>query len=395
MLRRLGVPDRLHRVPVLREPPGGGPVQPGDLARRGAPQLQPQQRGEHLVVAEPGPCRVQRDRERVRGLQVLQHLLGALVPGQQGSQLPVHPLQDGGAQQQPPHRLALPVQHLSQQVLRHRPLAAGELRREPLRIRVPGRCQRGQPESRRPPLGPLMQHRQRRPGQLHPCRREQLPRLGQGELQVPGADLGQVPFQPQPVQPQPDVMPGRQHEPQPRRRSHHQQLQLPQRVRAQLVHVIDHQPQGLFQRRQVIQQPFNQRPPAEVRCRRHRPYQPGPGARLAQRLKHRLPEPLRVTLLPPRRYPRRPPRRPSPGDPRPQQYRLAAAGRRRHYRHPRRPPEPRKQCRPGNQCVRTTADLEVRALRCLGLHQVAGVGDVLDDGRGDPAPDVPLHERLA
>ena len=40
-------------------------------------------------------------------------------------------------------------------------------------------------------------------------------------------------------------------------------------------------------------------------------------------------------------------------------------------------------------------DLEVRALRCLGLHQVAGVGDVLDDGRSDPAPDVPLHERLA
>ena len=81
--RRLGVPDRLHREPVPGEPPGGGPVQPGDLTRRGAPQLQLQQAGEQLVVAEPGPRRVQRHHERVRLLQVLQDPLPALTPGQQ------------------------------------------------------------------------------------------------------------------------------------------------------------------------------------------------------------------------------------------------------------------------------------------------------------------------
>jgi hypothetical protein len=39
-------------------------------------------------------------------------------------------------------------------------------------------------------------------------------------------------------------------------------------------------------------------------------------------------------------------------------------------------------------------DLEPRALRRLGLHQVAGVGDVPYDGRGDPAPDIALNQRF-
>ena len=119
--------------------------------------------------------------------------------------------------------------------------------------------------------------RQRRVGQLHPGGRQQLPGLGQGELQVTGADLGQLALQPQPVQAQPHVMPGRQHEPQLRRGPHDQQLQLPQRLRVQLVHVIDHQPQPLVQRRQVAQQPLRQRPPVQVRRRRHRPHRPRPG----------------------------------------------------------------------------------------------------------------------
>ena len=178
--RRLGVPDRLHRVPVARQPPGRQLVQRGDLLWLGAAQLQLQQVGEQVVVAEPRPRRVQRHHERVRLLQILQHPLPAAAPGQQVGQLAVDPLQHAGPQQQPPHLLGLPLQHLGQQVLRHRPLGAGELRREPLRIRVPGQRQRRQPQPRRPPLGPLHQHRQRRLGQLHPGRGEQRPRLGAG-----------------------------------------------------------------------------------------------------------------------------------------------------------------------------------------------------------------------
>ena len=59
-----------------------------------------------------------------------------------------------------------------------------------------------------------MQRRQRRPGQFHPGRLQQRPRLIDGEPQIGGADLGQLPLQPQPVQAQAQVMPGGQHEPQ-------------------------------------------------------------------------------------------------------------------------------------------------------------------------------------
>ena len=80
--RRLRVPDRLHREPVLRKPLRGHPVQPGDLLRRGVPQLQLQQVGEQVVVTEPGTARVQRDHERVGRLQFMQHPLPARASGQ-------------------------------------------------------------------------------------------------------------------------------------------------------------------------------------------------------------------------------------------------------------------------------------------------------------------------
>ncbi len=64
VLRRLGVPDRLHREPMVREPAGGRAMQGKELTRCAAPQLQLQQVGEQLVVAEPGPRRVHRHHER-------------------------------------------------------------------------------------------------------------------------------------------------------------------------------------------------------------------------------------------------------------------------------------------------------------------------------------------
>jgi len=119
-----------------------------------------------------------------------------------------------------------------------------------------------------------MQQRQRRSGQLYSRRLEQRSRLGCSEPQVIRADLGQLSLQPQPVQPQPHVMPGGQHEPQLGRRAHQQQLQLPPRlVRTQLMQVVDHQPQPALQRRQVLQQPLHDRPPVQIRRRRQRAHQ--------------------------------------------------------------------------------------------------------------------------
>ena len=60
-------------------------------------------------------------------LQVLQNPLAAGVSGQQVGEFAVDPFTHRGAQQQPPHLLALPLQNLGQQVRGHRALAPGKL----------------------------------------------------------------------------------------------------------------------------------------------------------------------------------------------------------------------------------------------------------------------------
>ena len=194
VLRGLGMPDRLDRVSVPGEPPSSQLVQCCDFPRFGVAQLQLQQVSEEMVIPEPGPRRVQRHHERVRLFQILQHALPARASGQQVGKLAVDPLQDTGPQQQPPDVLTLPIQHLGQQVFGHRPLGAGELFGEPLRIRVPGQRQRRQPQPRRPPFSPVHQLRHRRSWQIHSGRDEQGLRLGDGEPQIVRADLGQLPL---------------------------------------------------------------------------------------------------------------------------------------------------------------------------------------------------------
>ncbi len=228
--RGLGLADRLDRVPVPGEPCGGRAVQRGPFVRLGAAQLQLQQVREQPVVAEPRPARVQRDHERAGLLQILQDPFPARGAGQHVRQRAGHPLQHRRAQEQSPHLLALPVQHLGQQVLGHRPIGAGELRGEPLRVRVPGQRQRGQPQPGHPALGPSVQPGQHLVRQLHSGGAEQRARLGQAEPQIGRPDLGQLSVQPQPVQSQPQVMPGREDEPKLPRRAQHQQLQLGQHL---------------------------------------------------------------------------------------------------------------------------------------------------------------------
>jgi hypothetical protein len=236
VLRRLGVPDRFDRQLMGGEPARGPLVQPGDPVRLGPTQLQPQQIREQVVVAEPGARGVHRDDERVGLLQVLQHPLAAGGSGQQVGQLAVDPLQHAGPQQQPAHRRWLPLQHLGQQVVGHRPLAAGELRREPVRRRVPGQRQGRQSQPGHPALGALVQQPERRRGQLDAGSLEQGPCLGPAEPQIVPPDLDQLALEPEAVQAEAQIVPGREDEPQLRRGPHHQQLELPaRRLRAELV----------------------------------------------------------------------------------------------------------------------------------------------------------------
>ena len=81
------------------EPAGGDLVQRGNLIRRCAAQLEVQQLREQLVVAEPGPARVQGDHEGVGVFQVLQRPFSAAFPGQQIGQLAVDPIQHARAEQ--------------------------------------------------------------------------------------------------------------------------------------------------------------------------------------------------------------------------------------------------------------------------------------------------------
>jgi hypothetical protein len=205
------------------------------------------------VVAEPGPASIERDHERVRCLQFLQNPLPARRAGQQVGERAVDPLEHRGAQQQPPDFLGLVLENLGQQVLGHSALGTGELGGEPLRIGMPGQQQRGQPQPRRPPFGPLVQQRPRRIGHLDSGRRKQSARLVEGEAQSIGADLGQPALQAQAVRPQPQIMSGGENEPQLPGRAHQQQFDLLQRVPGtQLVHVVEHQPDTILERAQVL-----------------------------------------------------------------------------------------------------------------------------------------------
>jgi hypothetical protein len=262
-------------------------VQASDCTGLGAAQLELQQAGEQVVIPEPGARGVQRQHERVRLFQVLQQPLRATAPAEQVGQLAVDPLEDAGAQQQAPHRCGLPVQYLRQEILRYGPLTARELRREPARIGMPSQRQRRQPQPGRPPLRPVHQQLHHGIGKLRPRPGQQLASLCHREAQVLGPYFGQVSLQPQPVQPQPHIMPGGQHKPQLLRRAQHQQLQLPARlIRMQLMQIINHQPQPFAQRCQIRQEPFGDRPPIQIRRCRQRSHQNRPGRRLPERVQH-------------------------------------------------------------------------------------------------------------
>ncbi|ALG09707.1 hypothetical protein AOZ06_24880 [Kibdelosporangium phytohabitans] len=227
VLRGLGMPDRLGRVSVRGEPVSGFPVQHGRIRRRRAAQFQPRQVGEQPVVAKPRPGRVHCRHEGVRLLQISQDPLATAAPGEQIGQLPVDSPEQGRPQQQLAHRAGLPFQHLAQQVLGDGPFTAGELRHQPLRVRVPGKGQRCEPQPRRPALGPFPQASRGGRRHRHPGRSQQLTGLLQREPQVGRTDLGQLTVEPHAVQPQPDLLPGDEDEPQRGRCPHDQQFQLP------------------------------------------------------------------------------------------------------------------------------------------------------------------------
>ena len=132
----LGVTDRDDGVPMLGEPGSGDAVQVTDDIGLAAPKLEEQEIREERVVAEPRSSRVDRYDERVGVLQLEERALRAAGAGEAIGEGAADPLEDRGAEQEAPDLLGLALEDLGQQVVRHRPLAAGELGDEPLGIRV-------------------------------------------------------------------------------------------------------------------------------------------------------------------------------------------------------------------------------------------------------------------
>jgi hypothetical protein len=89
-----------------------------------------------VVVAEPGALGVERFDERVGVLKFQQDPFRARAAGQQIGQLAVDAIEQGGTQEQILDVGGPAFQHLGDQVLGDRAVAAGELRDEPLRVGV-------------------------------------------------------------------------------------------------------------------------------------------------------------------------------------------------------------------------------------------------------------------
>ena len=166
------------------------------------------------------------------------------------------------------------LEHLGEQILRDGALAAGELGGEALGIGMPGKRERREAQAGRPALGPRLQQLKGGIGQFYPGRLEQRARLLDRKAKIAGADLREPPFQAQAVQPQPQVVARGEHQAELLGRAHQEELELAQRVLGtQLVKVVDHKPDRLLERLQILEQSLDDRPAVEIRRARQLPHQ--------------------------------------------------------------------------------------------------------------------------
>ena len=328
--------DRVDHVAVLGVPLGRGAMQLGDGIGLAAPQLEEQEIREQRVVAEPGPLRVDRDDERVRVLQLEERPLRPARAGQAVGERAADPLQDRRAEQELLDPFALALEDLGEQVVRDRPLAAGERGDEPLGVRVTGERHRREPQAGSPPLGPRQEHGGSLGGQLDPRGVEQLPRLLGRQPEVDGTDLGQLAGKAETMESQGGVMAGGQDHVQQPWPPREQELQLRLRIRRdQLMQIVDHEHDGLVERLELRDETPHQPFAVERRRWRELLHEPVAADRGAQPLDDGQPEALGVAFVALHQHPGRSGSEARRIDPRAEQHGLPAAGRRRDERDPR------------------------------------------------------------
>ena len=211
-LGSLGVADRLEHVAMGDVPLGGGEMKLGDVLGARAAELQPQEIGQQLVVAERRPRRVDRDDEHV---VVLEREKEALRPGgadEMVRQGPRNVVEDRRPQEQLAHLGGLAGEHFLKQVVGYGPLTARELGDEASRIRMAGERERGQTQACGPALGAAMELRQTFVVETDMHRLEHGARLGEVEPQIGLANLRELTGQAQSVEPELRVVARRQHD---------------------------------------------------------------------------------------------------------------------------------------------------------------------------------------
>ena len=159
VLRRLRLADGFDDVAVLLVPLGGRPMERIDHPGGGSLQLEAQQVGEQVVVAEPRAPGVDRRDEGVGVGEARQDGLRRRRPGQVVRERAVDPVEHRRAQQQLAHLGPLTLEDLRHQIRRHGPLTAGELADELVRIGMPGQRERRQAQARGPALRPVAEER--------------------------------------------------------------------------------------------------------------------------------------------------------------------------------------------------------------------------------------------
>ena len=267
---RLRVPDRLDRVSVLLEPHRRGAVQRDD-ARRGAVRRSSAAAGRRAGGGSGTRIApdVERGDEGVRVLEALQDRLRARRPVRASAS---GPLTRSSTEVRRSRSRTSAGWRSSTSASRYpatvRSLPENSRRTARDRGARPARSRRA--AGRRPTLRSAPRAAPTASSESGSRSPRATPGLVQREAQIGAADLGQRARQPQPMQPEPGVLPRRQHDPQRRGQRGQEALEQAERLgRAQLVQVVDDQHDGPLERARgrtaAVRRPPRRRRPASAR----------------------------------------------------------------------------------------------------------------------------------
>ncbi len=259
-----GVLEGFEQQAVGLIPLAGAAMQCGDrqgFATFGQALGQPlaQQVAEEVVIAIPTALTVQRYEKEVGAFKESQHFQAVrrILAHDRLTERTTHPLQDRRAQQEGLHRWRLLIQHLLDQVIHHKAMAAGEGVDKSVDVagvslhRDGGELQPGDPA--------LRARLQRGEGVRAQGQPHRLAQKGgsffQGEAQIGGAHFGQLAARPQPRQRQRRVLARGNHQVQRRRQVIDQEGQrVADGGGLNDVVVIQHQNEGRRQRGDLVDQ---------------------------------------------------------------------------------------------------------------------------------------------